>query len=198
MAEQALLQFLLSPQNQKALSLIKALRNGVVYGTKIRFPHALVMTLLFRNGSLQDKATSIISATKQHAQNLGSFVLLFKAILYLLQFIEGKQSSSHAFLAGVIGGAVVFGSDNPVNMQINLYLLSRIILAGARIGVEKTGASPPKQSFRIFAALVWGIVMWQFYSHRHTLQDSLQSSMTYLYVDSERWNSIRNFLWHNK
>jgi peroxisomal membrane protein 4 len=32
------------------LSIIKGFRNGAVYGAKIRFPHALVMTLLFRRG----------------------------------------------------------------------------------------------------------------------------------------------------
>jgi peroxisomal membrane protein 4 len=30
------------------LSVIKGSRNGFVYGAKIRFPHALVMTLLFK------------------------------------------------------------------------------------------------------------------------------------------------------
>lgn len=31
------------------LAIIKGFRNGLVYGAKIRFPHALVMTFLFRN-----------------------------------------------------------------------------------------------------------------------------------------------------
>lgn len=31
------------------LSIIKGFRNGLVYGFKIRFPHALVMTFLFRS-----------------------------------------------------------------------------------------------------------------------------------------------------
>ncbi|XP_075419885.1 peroxisomal membrane protein 4 isoform X2 [Tenrec ecaudatus] len=34
-----------------ALAMVKGFRNGVVYGTKIRAPHALVMTFLFRTGS---------------------------------------------------------------------------------------------------------------------------------------------------
>lgn len=31
-----------------ALSVVKGFRNGIVYGAKIRLPHALVMTFLFR------------------------------------------------------------------------------------------------------------------------------------------------------
>ncbi|KAM6164956.1 peroxisomal membrane protein 4 isoform 3-T3 [Rhynchocyon petersi] len=33
-----------------ALAMLKGFRNGVVYGAKIRAPHALVMTFLFRSG----------------------------------------------------------------------------------------------------------------------------------------------------
>ncbi|XP_047627251.1 peroxisomal membrane protein 4 isoform X2 [Phacochoerus africanus] len=33
-----------------ALAMIKGFRNGAVYGAKIRAPHALVMTFLFRSG----------------------------------------------------------------------------------------------------------------------------------------------------
>ncbi|XP_012610605.1 peroxisomal membrane protein 4 isoform X2 [Microcebus murinus] len=33
-----------------ALAMVKGFRNGAVYGAKIRAPHALVMTFLFRNG----------------------------------------------------------------------------------------------------------------------------------------------------
>ncbi|XP_032461139.1 peroxisomal membrane protein 4 isoform X2 [Phocoena sinus] len=33
-----------------ALSMLKGFRNGAVYGAKVRAPHALVMTFLFRSG----------------------------------------------------------------------------------------------------------------------------------------------------
>jgi peroxisomal membrane protein 4 len=33
---------LLDPSNAEYLALIKAARNGAVYGAKVRFPHALV------------------------------------------------------------------------------------------------------------------------------------------------------------
>jgi peroxisomal membrane protein 4 len=40
-----------NPHYQPFLALIKGFRNGLVYGAKVRFPHALVMTFLFRDGS---------------------------------------------------------------------------------------------------------------------------------------------------
>ena len=58
--------FLLDPKNRPLLAILKGLRNGtlptphkdvttngisgIVYGIKIRFPHALIMTFLFRSG----------------------------------------------------------------------------------------------------------------------------------------------------
>jgi peroxisomal membrane protein 4 len=39
-----------NPAYHDLLSIIKGFRNGAVYGAKIRFPHALVMTFLFRDG----------------------------------------------------------------------------------------------------------------------------------------------------
>ena len=43
-------RFILDPANHDILAIIKAVRNGLVYGTKVRFPHALVMVLLFKTG----------------------------------------------------------------------------------------------------------------------------------------------------
>jgi hypothetical protein len=35
-------RFILDPKNHDLLTIAKAARNGAVYGTKVRFPHALV------------------------------------------------------------------------------------------------------------------------------------------------------------
>jgi hypothetical protein len=40
--ENALTRFILDPKNHDLLTLVKGVRNGIVYGTKVRFPHALV------------------------------------------------------------------------------------------------------------------------------------------------------------
>ena len=83
--------------------------------------------------------------------------------------------------------------------QINMYLLSRILFGFARLAVKKGVVAEPKRDpFPLFAAVVWAIVMWQFVSYQEVLQPSLQNSMTYLYVDSNVWHGLKDFLWHNK
>ncbi|KAI9838694.1 MAG: hypothetical protein M1819_005008 [Sarea resinae] len=44
-------RIILDPNNAEILSVVKAARNGAVYGAKVRFPHALVMVFLFRSAS---------------------------------------------------------------------------------------------------------------------------------------------------
>lgn len=80
-----------------------------------------------------------------------------------------------------------------------MYLLSRILVGLARIGQEKELI--PKINFQVFpwfGAIVWALVLWIFEYHQYALQPSLQSSMTYLYHDSNRWDSIKNLLMVNK
>ena len=49
-----------------------------------------------------------------------------------------------------------------------------------------------KYSFRILAALVWGLVMWLFFVNQKVLQPSLASSMNHLYISSEK--PVKNWL----
>jgi peroxisomal membrane protein 4 len=48
---EAIQHILQDPKYHDILSILKGFRNGVVYGAKVRFPHALVMTILFKTGS---------------------------------------------------------------------------------------------------------------------------------------------------
>ncbi|KNC96409.1 uncharacterized protein SPPG_08308 [Spizellomyces punctatus DAOM BR117] len=189
---------LASGQYHDVLAIIKGFRNGAVYGAKVRFPHALVMTFLFRTGSFEDKARFILKATFQHSRNLAFFVTIYKTLMALQRNIMGKEHNWDAFVAGVIGGYIVFGKNNNVNNQIVLYLFSRILIGLAKLAVKSNVVAEPKHTFSVFAALVWGIVMWLFRHNRDTLQNSLQASMQYLYNDSENFDTFRNFLWHNK
>ncbi|XP_015265870.1 PREDICTED: LOW QUALITY PROTEIN: peroxisomal membrane protein 4 [Gekko japonicus] len=208
MAPEAMLKTLLYTvnsllQQQKyraALAVAKGFRNGAVYGAKIRAPHALVMTFLFKSGSLREKFKAIAQATYTHSRNLAYFVFTYKGLRALQSQIQGKKIPFHySFLAACIGGWLVFGENNNINSQINMYLLSRILFGLSRLAVEKGYIPEPKQDpFPLFAALVWGIVLWLFEYHRHTLQPSLQSSMTYLYDDSNVWHDVSDFLIYNK
>ena len=66
------------------------------------------------------------------------------------------------------------------------------------MAADKQQIQAPPQTYPVFAALVWAVVMWLFRHERRSLQPSLQASMQYLYNDADSWDSLRNFLWHNK
>jgi peroxisomal membrane protein 4 len=46
----AINQVILDPRYHDYLAILKGARNGIVYGAKVRFPHALVMAILFGRG----------------------------------------------------------------------------------------------------------------------------------------------------
>ncbi|XP_071302746.1 peroxisomal membrane protein 4 isoform X7 [Agelaius tricolor] len=157
------------------------------------------MTFLFKSGSFREKLKSIAQATYAHSRNLAYFVFTYKGLLAAQSRLQGKKIPFHSFLAACIGGWLVFGDNNPINSQIIMYLLSRILFGLSRLAVEKGYIPQPRQDpFPLLAALVWGTVLWLFEYHRHTLQPSLQSSMTYLYEDSEVWHDVSDFLIYNK
>jgi peroxisomal membrane protein 4 len=208
--------------------ILKAIRNGIVYGAKIRFPHALVMVFLFRSGTLQQKIKAIFKATRQHATNLAKFAFLYKSSMLALRTSNGgKPAAAHSFLAGLLGGYVVFGqgenAKSNVSQQIVIYLFARVALALASLAVQPPGEntlvggtygphggigllrlSPEntellkKYSWPAFASLSWAGVMWLFETYPETLQPSLRASMVYIYDNAEKWNGARNFLWHNE
>lgn len=205
---------LLDPRHHDLLALLKGLRNGIVYGTKVRFPHALVMVFLFRSGSLRSKLTQILAATRSHATNLGLYVLVYKTALLALRALHanGKERSADTFVAGLLGGYVVFGrgAGETVNMQIVVYVFARVVLALAKLAVNsevlggvvlggETGRDRVRgAAWPLFAAGSWGAVMWLFRWHPETLQGSLRGSMVYLYDNAETWSGVKDFLWHNK
>ncbi|RKP08428.1 peroxisomal membrane protein 4-like protein [Thamnocephalis sphaerospora] len=192
--------FINNPAYHDVLSIVKGFRNGLVYGTKIRFPHALVMTFLFRDGSIKEKMEIVLKATKTHARNLAFFVTIYKTLMLVQRKLcDGKELSAHSFLAGLVGGYFVFGKNTSVNKQIVLYVFARVVLAVAKLPARK-GLLPrePPQAYPIFAALSWGAIMWLFRYERPTVHSSLQASMQYLYNDSDHWQTLRNFVWHNK
>ncbi|GAB1609109.1 peroxisomal membrane protein 4-like [Argonauta hians] len=181
------------------LSLIKSFRNGVIYGCKVRFPHSLVMTFLWKTGPLSEKIRGILEATYTHGKNLALYNVIHKSIMYVLEWFSKKRRPSHLFAAGVVAGYFVFGNYNKVNEQINLYLMSRVLYALAQMATKKGYIPQPfKKPFPLFFSLVWGLSLVLFEYDREFLQPSLRSSMTYLYEDSTVWSTLRDFLLYNK
>lgn len=196
------------PKYHDYLAILKGARNGFVYGVKIRFPHALLMSILFGRGDWKSRLRHIIKATRTHATSLATFVTIYKLILLIQRRANGgKEKKADSFIAGLIGGYFVFGNRNAINEQIVLYVASRVLASfiprasDAKIIMTPDGIRPiPPNSrlFTIFASLAWGGALWMFTHHGESLQPGMWSSMVYLYRDSEKWNSLRTLLWHNK
>ncbi|KAK5036435.1 hypothetical protein LTS07_002162 [Exophiala sideris] len=106
-------QVILNPDLQPLLAIVKAARNGAVYGAKVRFPHALVMVFMFRSGTLREKVRLVLKATRQHARNLAFFAVVYKSTMLLLRLLNptnpGKEGPYDTFFAGLAGGYTVFG-----------------------------------------------------------------------------------------
>ncbi|KAF8514514.1 Tim17/Tim22/Tim23/Pmp24 family-domain-containing protein [Gautieria morchelliformis] len=198
------------PRFHDYLAIVKGARNGLVYGVKIRFPHALLMSILFGRGDWKSRARQIFLATKQHALNLAGFVSIYKTLLLLQKRLNGgKERKSDTFFAGLIGGYIIFGDRTAINEQIVLYVSSRVLASFIpRAGTTSTGTSsgdsqlkpipPDARLFSLFAAVSWGAVMWLFKHRGESIQPGMFSSMRYLYRDSEQWSSLRTLLWDNK
>ncbi|KAL5121387.1 hypothetical protein ACEQ8H_000855 [Pleosporales sp. CAS-2024a] len=223
--EAALEKIVLDPKYHDVLTLVKGVRNGIVYGSKVRFPHALVMIFLFRSGSLRSKCLLVYKATRQHARNLGLFALVYKATMLFLKNTSpnGKERHYDSFLAGLLGGYTVFGRTihNSVSQQIVIYVFARVCLALAKLAVQQRNASGGvgakatgggfelfgdgelrrvlvRNGWPAFASLSWAMVMYIFRWHPESVQSSLRSSMSYIYVQSDHWDSLRTLVWHNK
>ncbi|KUI68068.1 Peroxisomal membrane protein 4 [Cytospora mali] len=216
----ALERILLDPKYHDILAVVKGARNGAVYGTKVRFPHALVMILLFRSGTIREKLWLIFRATRTHARNLAKFATIYKLTCLLLKHYgpdPGKESPHDSLVAGLVGGYFVFGRRSrsgkisSVNQQIVIYVFARVVLAMARLSVkqgtpfalpalstEPTSSKVSHYAWPVFASLSWGMVMWLFRWYPEDLQPSLRSSMSYIYAQSNDWDGLRNFIWHNK
>ena len=205
-------KIILNPKYHQPLVLLKAIRNGLVYGVKVRFPHALVMIFLFRSGTIREKLLAIFKATKLHAFNLAKFAFLYKSSMLAMKNVNGKEQSVHPFVAGLFGGYWVFGHGkaafSSVSQQIVIYVFARVVLGMAKLAVQPPGdntlvggayggrggkgffglseeqlAIVRTRSWPVFASLSWASVMWLFRWYPEMLQPSLRNSMTYMYVE---------------
>jgi peroxisomal membrane protein 4 len=174
--------------------VLKGLRNGLEYGSRVRFVHSLVMTFLFKTFNSKT-VKAIFKNAWDHGKRLGTFVFFYKSVCLILSKLLGDRPFN-SFAAGFVVGGLVFGKKTPINYQINLYLLSRIAIAlveflykkylPERLAGQQDESFERKYGFRILAAVVWGVVMWLFYIDQKVLQESLAASMRHLYINSEK------------
>ena len=112
---------------KEILPIFKGLRNGLEYGSRVRFVHSLVMTFLFKSFNAKS-VKSIFRNAWEHGKKLGTFVFFYKLLCLILRKIAGYRPLN-SFVAGFLVGGLVFGKKTPINYQINLYLFSRITIA---------------------------------------------------------------------
>jgi hypothetical protein len=152
----------------------------------------------------------------------------------------GKERHYDSFLAGLLGGYTVFGRTihHSVSQQIVIYVFARVCLALAKLAAQpRHGAgtsgsgggwelfgdgemrrSLVRNGWPAFASISWAMVMYLFRWHPESVQSSLRSSMSYMwvifgclgcedffflltrssYVQSDHWDSLRTLIWHNK
>lgn len=105
-----------SPANHDLLGVVKGARNGIVYGCKVRFPHALVMAALFSHKPWPVRIHGILTATRNHALALGKFVTIYKIMMLIQKRLNGgKERDLDTLIAGGIGGWWVFSDRTPVS-----------------------------------------------------------------------------------
>lgn len=97
------------------------------------------------------------------------------------------QHPYHAFVAGAIGGYIIWGRYSNVNYQLILYLTSRILVGCIKLAREK-GIRPFSwkrldftNSYPYGAAMIWGTVMMLFEEYPDVLHPSLRRSMDEIY-----------------
>merc|ERR1711924_299122 len=130
---------------EELTALASALVGGMRYGVKIRLPHALVMTFLFRKDlSPKKKIQMIVKLVVEHASNLAAFASIYKFSLAVLkcssrsirQGVGLEENRKRNVSRGIkqIGRMLVllivdgpFGSFDSCNEQT---LVSRAIKAG--------------------------------------------------------------------
>eukprot|EP00758_Cryptobia_borreli_P008330 Tbor_TRINITY_DN5381_c2_g1::TRINITY_DN5381_c2_g1_i2::g.4640::m.4640/K13350/PXMP4, PMP24; peroxisomal membrane protein 4 len=121
-------RMILSGDYRILLDAIKGYRNGFVYGVKVRAPHSLVMNLLWSRGPIDVMAKKIVKASIMHGSKLAQFAFVFKMFHGLLSKLSPSGTQEwHAALIGGICGALFWGDHNPIVVQVNMYVLSRIL-----------------------------------------------------------------------
>ncbi|ODV97727.1 hypothetical protein PACTADRAFT_73423 [Pachysolen tannophilus NRRL Y-2460] len=197
-------------------------KNGLIYGSRLRFAHSLVVSLMFKpNAPLSKRIRTIIRSTKKHAELLFCFAGVYKLLLlFLNNYVSRgnvkilKQKGLKELISGAIGGFLIYSGvsthfDGAIAQQITLYCGARVMLALGKLVAKKlgqrnlNGSIQQKQtqlkienySWIVYSTLTWGIVMYLFETNADLLQYSLRNSMEYIYQNdnSSQLSSLARF-----
>lgn len=192
------------------LDSLAAMRNGFVYGCKIRAPHTFVLQMVWSKGTWRSVFDRVVELTSQHAANLALNAVFFKFGVALLKLAQGTKEAQawHHALVGGLCGFLFWGENKAVNVQVNLYMMTRalsgllLLFLDRRRSMAQAGAAPALSSteqalffnpkshlgYRLFSATVWGTALYLFFNHTHVLQTSLRASMDFIYRQGDEHN----------
>ena len=181
---------------EKTFLILRATRTHASNLAKYATVYKLTMLLLKHMGNEPGKE--------------GPYDTFFSGLLggYL---VFGRRSKK-GHISSISKQIVIFGKTTPpfsrcLNPDIWSTVFARVILSLAQISIQPaTGVIRNPQltkrishdAWPVFAALSWGSVMWLFRWYPDTVQMGLRSSMDYIYVQSDTWDSLRNFIVYNK
>ncbi|CAF4919132.1 unnamed protein product, partial [Rotaria sp. Silwood2] len=94
--------FLNDPSCHSTLATIKGLRQGIVYGAKVRFAHSVVQAFLFRRDPWPQRIRFILRLTYLHSRNLGLFVFCYKTLRTIAASVFGLSKPFRSFICVLI------------------------------------------------------------------------------------------------
>lgn len=78
----------------------------------------------YRHSRFREKVKLVLKATRQHAYNLATFAIIYKASMIVMKHLNPsgpKEGPYDTFFAGLLGGYVVFGRHpGSVSQQVRL------------------------------------------------------------------------------
>ncbi|KPA74087.1 putative peroxisomal membrane protein 4 [Leptomonas pyrrhocoris] len=169
---------------------LKGFRNGVVYGTRVRAPHALVLNLVWSKSPYSSMPAKIFKVTKTHALGLGYSAALFAVVRGLLRHMQGTTRVWHNALAGFLIGACFWGdSNNGVHIQMMMYILARLICGLYHLITAKLAISVPSYAYRVYMGGLWSLVILFLSYSPDQLQASMKQSLQYIFEESNKFSN---------
>lgn len=197
-------------------TLIKAFRQGLVYGVKVRAPHALVLNLVWGSGPLRAIPKKVFAVTKTHALGLAYSSVIFVVVTRLLQmmtFNVRTESGSlvvarappslrwwHSAAGGFLIGFLAWGdASSGVHQQMMMYIVSRLVVALYQIASERVGFEGSAMQYRVYSGCLWALLMTLLTVEPESLQASMRKSLEYVFLENKYFSSFQSlFLRHSR
>lgn len=143
-------------------AIVASAINGAKYGVKIRLPHALVMTFLFRKDlSPRAKIRTVLKLVVEHASNLAAFATIYKCALVVLK-------SSSRCIQGGVGLKLTHETQNISHgiKSLGSALISLVVdgsFSPESTAIVKAG-EPERPYHSLLAGAAGGYIVWGRYS----------------------------------